>query len=166
MLFAILRFLHIISGIVWGGGAVIMFFAVLPSIAATGDSGKQFAAYLFGKSSFTKIMLVAGLTTVLAGSYLYGVDSNWFQSAWMQSSQGMGFGIGASAGIVAFVFGFLISKTNQELGKLGAQIQGAPTPEQRSALDALQKRLRFVATVNIIFILLSIGMMASARMFR
>ena len=166
MLFAILRFLHIVSGIIWAGGAVIMFFAVVPSINATGDAGKQFAAYLFGKSPFAKIMLAAGLTTVLAGTYLYGVDSNWFQSAWMQTGQGMGFGIGAFAGILAFVFGFLINKTNQDLAKVGAQIQGAPTTEQRSALETLQKRFKFMATANIIFILLSIAMMASARMMR
>ena len=165
MLFATLRILHIISGIIWGGGAVIMFFAVFPSIVATGEAGKQFAAYLFGKSPFPKIMLASGLITVLAGTYLYGVDSNWFQSAWMQSSQGTMFGIGAFAGIIAFVLGFLINKTNRGLAKLGAQIQGKPTDEQLAVLGTLQKRQRFLATTNIIFMLISIVTMASARMF-
>lgn len=165
MLFATVRFLHIISGIIWGGGAVIMFFSILPSIMATGDAGKQFGAYLFGKSPFGEIMTATGLITVLAGTYLYGVNSSWFQSAWMRTGQGTTFGIGAFSGILAFVFGFLINNVNQALAKLGGQIQGKPTDSQLAELGKLQKRQRFLATANIIFILISIGMMASARMF-
>ncbi len=83
----------------------------------------------------------------------------------MLSGQGLGFGIGAAAGIVALVFGYMIGKTNGRLAALGAQIQGKPTDEQMALMGALRKRQVFVTTGNTIFILISIALMASARFF-
>jgi uncharacterized membrane protein len=163
-LFSFLRFLHIVAGIIWGGGAVVMNFFVGPSIGATGDTGRQFAGHLMGKTSFSRFMMIAGLTTVLAGAYLYGVNSNWFSSGWMRSGQGIGFGIGAAAGIIALVFGFMIGNTNGSMAALGAQIQGKPTEAQMSAMQVLRKRATFVTVGNTIFILISISFMALARL--
>jgi uncharacterized membrane protein len=164
-MFAALRFLHIIAGIIWGGAAILMNLVIGPAIGATGDAGRQFAGHLMGKTAFSKVMLGSGLTTVLAGTYLYGVNSNWFSSGWMMSGQGIGFGVGAVAGIAALVFGFMIGNVNGALAALGAQIQGKPTDAQMAAMGVLRKRQVFVTTANTIFILLSIALMASARMF-
>lgn len=164
-MFTVLRFLHIIAGIVWGGGAIMMNLVFGPAIGATGDAGKQFAGHLMTKTAFSKIMLGSGLTTVLAGAYLYGINSSWFSSGWMMSGQGIGFGIGAVAGIIALVFGFMIGNTNSALASLGAQIQGKPTDEQMAQMGALRKRQAFVTTGNTIFIIISIVLMASARFF-
>ncbi len=163
MVFAVVRFLHIIAGIVWAGGAILMNLVVGPAIGATGDAGRQFAGHLMGRTAFSKIMLGSGLITVLAGTYLYGVNSNWFSSGWMQSGQGIGFGIGALAGIIALVFGFMIGQTNGALAALGAQIQGKPTDEQMAKMGMLRKRQVLVTSVNTIAIIISIAMMASAR---
>jgi uncharacterized membrane protein len=164
-MFAALRFLHIIAGIMWGGGAILMNLVIGPAIGATGDAGRQFAGHLMGKTAFSKVMLGSGLMTVLAGTYLYGVNSNWFQSGWMISGQGIGFGIGAVAGIAALVFGFMIGNVNGALAALGAQIQGKPTDAQMTAMGALRKRQVFVTTANTIFIIISIALMSSARYF-
>ncbi|WKZ36858.1 MAG: hypothetical protein QY332_02820 [Anaerolineales bacterium] len=165
-MFAVLRFLHIIAGIIWAGGAILMNLVIGPAIGATGDAGRQFAGHLMGETAFSKVMLGCGLTTVLAGTYLYGVSSNWFTSGWMMSGPGIGFGVGAVAGILALVFGFMIGNTNGALAALGAQIQGKPTDAHMAAMGALRKRQVFVTTANTIFILISIALMASARLFR
>lgn len=165
MVFAVVRFLHIIAGIVWAGGAILMNLVVGPAIGATGDTGRQFAGHLVTKTSLSKVMLGSGLVTVLAGTYLYGMNSNWFSSVWMRSGQGIGFGIGALAGIIALVFGFMIGQTNGALAALGAQIQGKPTDEQMAMMGALRKRQVLVTTVNTIAIIVSVVMMASARYF-
>ena len=166
VLFSVLRFLHIIAGIFWAGGAILMNLIIGPAIGATGDAGKQFAGHLMGKTAFSKFMLTSGVITVAAGTILYGLDSNWFSSGWMMSSTGVGFGIGAVAGIIALVFGFLIGNTNGKLALLGMQIQGKPTNEQLATLGALRKRQVLVTNGNTIFILISIALMASARLFR
>lgn len=72
-MFAVLRFLHIIAGIIWAGGAILMNLVIGPAIGATGDAGRQFAGHLMGKTAFSKVMLGSGLTTVLAGTYLYSI---------------------------------------------------------------------------------------------
>jgi uncharacterized membrane protein len=162
---AIARILHIIAGIIWAGGAIIMNLVVGPTIGATGDAGKQFAGHLMGKTMFSKLMAASAGTTVLAGTFLYGVNSNWFSSAWMMSGAGIGFGIGALAGIAAFVMGMMTGSTNRALAELGAQIQGKPTAEQASILQALQKKAAFLSPANTICIFVSIIFMASARFF-
>lgn len=162
-LFSLLRFAHIVAGIFWAGGAVMMNLIIGPAIGATGDVGRQFAGHLLGKTIFPKFMMLSGLTTVLAGTYLYGVNSNWFSSGWMMSSQGIGFGIGAAAGILALGFGFMITPTNRALAALGAQIQGKPTEAQLTAMTALRKRQVFINTGNTICILFSVAFMALAR---
>ncbi len=165
ILFSVLRFLHIIAGILWAGGALTMSFFVAPTMGATGDAGKQFAGYLMAKTRFSTFMMVNALITVLAGSILYGIDSNWFQSAWMHSPTGIGFGVGAVTGIVAFVFGGMLGNINKALGMLGAQIQGKLTANQLNALQALMSRQANASKWNTVFMLITIVLMASARLF-
>ena len=163
MLFVILRFVHIIAGIIWAGGSIMMNLIIGPAIAATGESGQQFAGHLVQKSGFTKLMMASAMTTVFAGIVLYGLDSNWFQSRWMFSNMGIIFGIGAVAGIIAMVFGTMIGQLNAALGALGGQIQGKPTDEQAAALAALRKRQSFIVPANTIFTFIAIACMAGAR---
>lgn len=165
LLFAILRVLHIVSGVLWAGGALVLYFFIAPTIGATGDSGKQFAAHLMGKTRFSAFMMSVGGTTVLAGTILYGIDSDWFQSAWMKTATGAGFGIGAAFGILAFIFGAMLGNTNKALAALGAQIQGKPTAEQMSAMQALLKRQVTTGRWNAVCIIIATFFMASARLF-
>jgi uncharacterized membrane protein len=163
-LFAIARVLHIVAGIIWGGTAVVFNLTVAPSIAATGDAGKQFVGYLMMQTRFRAIMMGCGLITVLAGSYLYGVDSSWFQSAWMRTNTGIGFGIGGFAGILGFVFGAKTGSINEAMAKLGGEMKGQPTPEQLKAMQALLKQNGLITKATTVCVLIAIVMMASARL--
>lgn len=164
LLVPVLRLFHIIAGIIWAGGAILMNLVIGPAIGATGDIGRQFAGHLMGKTAFSKIMLGSGLVTVLVGTVLYGINSNWFSSRWIFTNQGIGFGIGAIAGILAFGFGFMIGNTNGRLAALGSQIQGKPTDEQAAALGMLRRRQAFVTNGNTICIIISISLMAGSRL--
>jgi len=164
LVFSILRILHIVTGILWAGGALAVTLFVAPTMSATGEAGKQFAGHLITKTRFSLYMMVTGLSTVLAGSVLYGIDSNWFQSAWMMTGMGIGFGIGAVAGIAAFIFGIMLGNANSALAALGAQIQGKPTAEQMTALQGLLKRQALTSQMNMIFMFIAIVMMALARL--
>ena len=83
----------------------------------------------------------------------------------MMTGTGIGFGIGATAGILAFIFGIMLGNANGGLAKLGAEIQGKPTPEQASTLQALLKRQKMAERGNMIFMLIAIAFMALARLF-
>jgi len=164
LIFLILRVAHIVSGILWAGGALALTLFVAPTMSATGDAGKQFAGHLMTKTRFSSYMMVTGLTTVLAGSVLYGIDSNWFQSAWMKTGTGIGFGIGSAAGIAAFIFGVMLGNANKALAALSAQIQGKPTDGQMAVLQTLLKQQATASQGNMIFMFISIFMMAMARL--
>ena len=159
----ILRLIHIIGGIIWAGGALLMNFFVAPTLRATGDAGKQFAGHLMGKTRFTQIMTVSAYATVLAGFLLYGMDSQWFTSAWQSSGPGIGFGIGALFALVGIVLGIMNGNNNRKMAQLGAQIQGKPTAEQAAAMGVIQKQQGWVIPVNTYSLILAVFFMAIAR---
>ena len=163
ILVVILRLLHIIAAVIWGGGALIMEFFIGRAILATGASGQQFVQHLMNKIRMHRFMTVAALVTVLAGSVLYWLDSDGFSSAWVRSSAGIGFGVGAGFGLIAFVFGAIFGSSNAKLAEIGAQVQGKPTDEQLSRIQALQKRIRTVSPIHTYSMIFAMIFMATAR---
>jgi uncharacterized membrane protein len=158
-----LRLLHIIGGVLWVGGALAMNFFIGPTLRATGDAGKQFAGHLMAKTPFTTVMTASAYATVIAGVWLYGIDSAWFSSPWVRSGAGTGFSIGAAFALIGLVTGIMNGNNNRKLGQLGAQIQGKPTPEQMAALGAVQKQQAWVVPVNTYSLLLAVFFMAISR---
>ena len=161
----VLRLVHIITGIIWGGGALIMEFFIGRSIAATGETGQKFAQHLMTRLRMHNFMTVMAVSTVLAGTLLYWHDSNGFTSAWISSSTGIGFGIGAVFGLIAFVFGAIFGSSNAKLAQIGAQIQGKPTDEQFAQIQTIQKRIKTVSPIHVYSMILAMIFMATARYF-
>lgn len=162
----ILRLVHIIGGVFWVGGALAMNFFVAPTLGATGDAGRQFAGHLMGKTRFSTFMTTNAFLSVIAGFILYGIDSNWFTSAWQSSGPGIGFAIGALFALVGLVTGIMNGNNNRAMGRLGAQIQGKPTVEQAAQLGMIRKQQTWVIPVNTWSLLLAVVFMAIARYLR
>lgn len=158
-----LRFIHIIGGVFWVGAALVMNFFVAPTMRATGDAGRQFAGHFMGKTKIVAAMNVSVYSTLIAGFWLYGIDSQWFSSPWMRSGAGIGFGIGAGFALIGFVTGLMNGGNNRKLAMLGSQIQDKPTPEQAAQLAAIQKQQGWVVPVNTWTLLLAVLFMATAR---
>jgi len=161
----ILRLVHIIAAIIWGGGALIMEFFIGRTAMNTGEIGQKFVQHLMNKLRFHNFMTAMAVSTILGGILLYWHDSDGFTSAWMKSSTGIGFTIGAVFGIIAFIFGAIFGASNAKLGAVGAQIQGKPTAEQLSEIGALQKRIKTVSPIHVYSMLLAMIFMATARYF-
>ena len=81
----ILRIVHIFGGIVWVGGALMMTFFIAPTIGAIGEAGQKFTGYLMNNMKFSARLSAAAGLTILAGAWLYWIDSAGFTSAWMQA---------------------------------------------------------------------------------
>lgn len=161
----ILRLVHIFGGVFWVGAALMLSFFISPTAGATAENGQKFMQHLMGRTRLSTMMSAAGGSAVLAGILLYLIDSGGFTSAWMRSGAGIGFGIGGVFGLIGFVFGIMIGRNNTALGKLGAQIQGQPTPEQLVQIAAIRKNLSVVTPINTWALILSTLFMASARYF-
>lgn len=158
-----LRLIHIIGGMYWFGAVLVMYYFINPSVVATGDAGQQFMKFLGGKSGLSNSILVAALSAAIAGAWLYWIDSNGLQSAWMTSSSGTVFGIGGLFGAIALVFGIIVNRTISAMGQLGAQIQGKPTPEQMMQMQMLQKRNGAGMKFTVYALIVSAICMAGAR---
>ncbi len=159
----VLRIIHIGAGIFWVGGVLMIVVFIAPTIGALGDAGPKFMAHMVQNLKFTTRMSIAAGLTALAGAWLYWIDSSAFQSAWMASSVGIGFSIGAAFGVVGFVSGILIGRTTNALVNLGGQIQGKPSPEQLAQLQKLQKNQGLYSRTAAISLLVSVFFMAVAR---
>lgn len=162
----LLRILHILAGVFWVGGALVMNFFIGPSLRATGDAGRQFAGYLLGQTRFSTALTGSAFLSVAAGFLLYGIDSSWFTSAWQTSGAGIGFGAGALFALVGLITGIMNGNNIKTMGRLGAQVQGRPTAEQVARLSSIQRQQAWVVPVNSYSLVLAVLLMAIARYLR
>ncbi len=158
-----LRIIHILAGVVWVGGTLIMTFFIAPATGATAEAGQKFLAQLMDSMKFGQRMAAAAGLTILAGAALFWIDSDGFTSAWMNSGAGRGFGIGAGLAIIGFVFGILVGRTSRAMAKLGGQFQGKPSPEQITQMQVLRKQLTTYSITASTTLILSVIFMATAR---
>ena len=159
------RIIHIVAGVFWVGGTLIMAFFIGPTVGAIGEAGQKFVGHLVGNLKFTTRMSAAAGLTILAGGVLYWNDSNGFTSAWMSSGAGTGFGIGAGFALIGLVFGILIGRTTKVMAQLGAQMQGRPSSEQMAQMQALRKQQAMYSNLTAIVLILATIFMAIARYF-
>ena len=162
-LMIVLRLLHVVAGVFWVGAALFTRFYLVPSVAATAESGQAFMRHLTTKTNLTQSVTVASYLTVVAGAILYWIDSRGFTSAWQTSGAGVGFGLGALAGLVGFGFGQVVGRSASLIGKLGSQIQGSPTAEQIAALEQARNKMNNASAVSTAFLIAALVLMATAR---
>jgi uncharacterized membrane protein len=163
----LLRLLHIGAAIFWVGSAYSFFLFVQPAVRSLGpDAEGAFMGNFTRVQRFPKVILVAGLVTVLAGLTLYLRDAGGMQ-LWLGSRVGVGFTIGAIAGIISFALGPLaILPTISKLDAIGSSLAAAhrpPTAEEGSTIQALQARLHRVGQVDLVFLGIAVVFMATAR---
>jgi uncharacterized membrane protein len=162
-LIIILRLLHILAGVLWIGAALVNTFFLSPTTAATGEAGQKFMAHLIGQARLSATITVASYVTVGAGAVLYWIDSQGFTSVWQSSGPGIGFGLGALAGLIGFGFGQVVGKNASRIAKIAGQVQGAPTPEQQAALMQARGKMASAGRISTMALILSLALMATAR---
>lgn len=159
----VLRLIHILGGVFWVGSSVILGLYIAPTAAATAESGQKFMAHLVTRARITIWITGAALLTVLAGAILYWIDSQGLTSAWQNSGPGVGFGLGGLFALVGLAFGTLVGKNTSLLGHMAAQIQGRPSPEQMTKIQAAQKQLAYASPISTTALIVALTCMATAR---
>jgi uncharacterized membrane protein len=163
----LLRFTHVVAGILWAGAAIFYLFFVKPSVKAIGPAGPQFMQSLTQRRKLPMFMVSTSLLTVLAGGALYWMISGGLTLAWITTGPGLGFTIGSVAALIAFFLGtFGIGPTSGQIGALGGQIGASgqgPTPAQASRMQALEKKLSLIENTEFVLLAISLVTMATAR---
>jgi hypothetical protein len=159
----VLRLVHVLGGVLWVGAALVNTFFLAPTVQATAEAGQKVMGHLMAKARLSARVTLASYLTVLSGAGLYWIDSQGFTSAWQGSGPGIGFGIGALAAFVGFGFGQLVGKNAGLIGKIGAQIQGTPSPQQAAALKQAQAGMTSAGRISTTFLIVALVLMATAR---
>ena len=161
----VLRILHIAGGVLWVGSVMILAFTINPALQATGELGQKFIDYLIKHKKFGTQSSGPGAIAGIAGILLYWHDSRGLTSAWMHSSVGIGFLVGAVLGLIAFIFGILTDRKLKAMAQLREQIESAPSGEQAAQLQLLGKQQTTYLNICAVTIVLALWIMASARYF-
>lgn len=161
----LLRIVHIVGGVFWVGGTLIMTFFIGPTIGATAEAGQRFVGYLMNNLKFSARLTAAAGLSVTAGALLYWHDSAGFTSLWVRSGAGIGFTIGAIFAVIGFVTGIMIGRVTTNMAKLAAQFQGPPSSEQMAQMQALRKQQANVSAISAGALILAVALMATARYF-
>jgi uncharacterized membrane protein len=161
----LLRIVHIVAGVFWVGGTLMMTFFIAPTIGATAEAGQKFVGHLMGNLKFSQRMSAAAGLAILAGFLLYWHDASGFTSTWMRSGAGIGFGIGAGFALVGFVYGILIGRTTKAMAALGAQFQGKLSDAQMATMQVLRKKQSSYSMTASVMLILTLVFMSIARYF-
>jgi uncharacterized membrane protein len=166
ILLILLRILHIIAGVLWVGGALHFFLFIGPSVQATAPESQKFMAHLMTQKRWSQFMSAMSLLTVLAGGALYYRlgSVNW---RWVTTGPGIGFTIGALAGLLVLAAGvFIIGPRTNRLARISQEIQmngGSPSANQVAILQRTQRELEILGKVNFVLILIALLTMSTAR---
>ena len=159
----VLRILHIGAGAFWVGATLSLAFFIKPALKEKGGTGQKFIDYLITKKRFGTDSVGAGGMAGIAGILLYWRDSQGLTSAWMHSSTGIGFAIGAVFGLVAFIFGVITDRQLKAMAELREQFGDTLSEEQISQLRLLDKRVTTNLNICAISLTVSLWVMAVAR---
>jgi uncharacterized membrane protein len=158
----LLRIIHIVAGVFWVGGTLIMTFFIGPTVGAIGEPGQRFVGHLMNELKFSNRMSAAAGLSILAGLILFYLDSR-AGAAWLRSGFATGLSIGAAFALVGFIFGIMIGRTTKAMAQLGARMQGKPSPDQIAEMQAIRKRQATYSTISATALILAVTFMALAR---
>lgn len=162
-----LRVIHILTGVFWGGALFFTTIFLLPSMQASGPAAGPVMRQLVVVRRFPVIVSIAATFTILSGLWMYWRNTSLSQGTWAQSRPGMVYGIGAAAALIGFSIAMaFVAPSAKKLGQLGAvvaQSGGPPTPEQKTAITALERRMLIGSRVGAGLVAITIVAMAVAR---
>lgn len=144
MVFGALKFIHVVSVIVWVGGIITMTLLNM-RLARVREAGAQAALAQFGGFVGRAVFLPAAGLTFLAGlatglSAGFQLNSLWI--IW---------------GFAVIVLSMLL--TNGVMRPLGARIGALASSGQQAQVPALQSRLLWLSVLNIVLLLSAVWVM-------
>jgi uncharacterized membrane protein len=158
----LLRAIHVVGGVLWVGGVVVVTLFLLPATQALGPAAQPVMQFIMGRRKLPVYLMLLGILTTLAGVLLMMRNMSLTGGMWARSPMGIGISVGATAAILALVVGMTVSAPTAK--RLGPPQPGAAplTDEQRAAL---MKRLALGSRLTFILLAIAALFMATARYF-
>lgn len=165
MLMVVLRFIHIVLGVLWVGGIFALSVIVIPGMQQLGLPLDPLTKTL-NHRKFSQIMMAFGGLTVLAGLTMMYVLGHG-NEAFFQSHFGRTLSLGGLCAILALVIGGSVARPAlAKIGKLQADLAANPPKgddPRKAQIAALQQRIVFFSKLVVILLLIAVTCMAVAR---
>jgi uncharacterized membrane protein len=162
----LLRALHVVGGVLWAGGSFFFALFLEPTATSAGPEGGRFVQRLVG-GPYPRAMAAAGMLSVVAGIWLFWLDSGGFQAEFLGSRFGVVLSIGGLCGLLAAVVGLGLQGRNAaRMQAIVTAMQGqagGPSAEQLAQLQAVQRKLRNGGRTAALLLAITVLCMAIAR---
>ncbi len=159
----ILRIIHIVSGVVWVGGAALFFFYIEPTLNKFGADAEKVIDELVSRRRLPIYFIAFSTLNVLAGTILYWRNFEGIGT----SPYALALGIGGLAAIAAWLGGaLLIPRAISRVGSIGAEMKatgGPPSADLFARMHAAQAHLRTLGGIDLGLLTFAVIAMASAR---
>jgi uncharacterized membrane protein len=163
----VLRLLHILAGVFWGGAVFFVAVFLIPAIRASGPAGGPVMREIVAVRRYPIYAMISAILTVVTGGAMYYRNISVSSGAFARSTAGMTYGMGAVFATVALLIGMVVmTPTTAKIGKLGAEIQaagGPPTPAQAATMGQLQGKVLVGARAVAVCVAAATIAMAVAR---
>ena len=159
----LLRAIHIVGGVLWVGGLMIVTFFLVPASRTLGPAALPMLQDIMGRRKLPVYLMSVAIATTLAGILLMVRNLSLTDGAWARSPMGIGISVGAATAIVALIVGMAV--TAPAAKRLGGPPKpgGAPlTDEERARLI---RRTAIGSRVVLVLLAVSALTMATARYY-
>jgi len=142
----IVRFLHIVLGVLWVGLVTTLAFIIHP-VASQVENGEAFLHFVYSKTPLSRLILAFAILTTLAGLFLYWQGTLIRQ---MGVAGQVVLGIGTLAGLAAFGHGIGIGRIVTQYGALS---DDADEADRRGMSERLGRNIRVSAMLTLVAVI-------------
>src|SRR5262245_5308919 len=162
----VLRLVHVVCGAFWFGAVFTNFVFVQPAVLGSGPEGQRVMVRVLRHRRFLDVVLAAALLTGIAGGILFWRDSSGLDPNFAFGASGIGFTVGAVAGLFALLaFLFIGYPNTRRLIAIGSRLEAErrpPTADEQALLVRAQARLKPLAILVPTLLGIAIVAMATA----
>ena len=159
----LLRAIHVVGGVLWVGGVVVVTFYLLPATLAVGPAAQPMMQFIMGRRKLSVYLMLVAILTTLAGVLLMVRNISLTDGAWARSPMGIGISAGAAAAILALIVGMAVN------APAAKRMSGPPKPGVPPLTDeeraGLMRRIAFGSRITMILLGIAALLMATARYF-
>jgi uncharacterized membrane protein len=159
----LLRAIHVVGGVLWVGGVVVVSFFLFPATQAVGPAAQPVMQFIMGRRKLPVYLMLVGILTTLAGVLLMVRNISLTDGAWARSPMGIGISAGAAAAILALIVGMTVS------APAAKRMSGPPKPGVPPLSDeeraGLMRRIALGSRIVLILLVIAALLMATARYF-
>lgn len=163
----VIRFLHIVSGVMWIGGLFLWAMVITPRIMRNGPPQIRLPFMDAVIGGVTRYFNTAAAVTIVTGLWTMGLLGGWdladeFRGAGeMPAAWGIGLGVGLASAIALGLLGTLVVQPSARklIAAMKAATPGSPPPPE---VQALGKRMGMASMAGLLLGTIALGAMAWA----